>query len=193
MGEPMIKGGAIAEFLAWYQRKRGDEGVREVARRAPPDLAHLFDPDDPMHILPSSWYPVRLVHAALDTITDGMTPTEIEVLAKEAARDRVQHGMSSVYRFLFQTLGTPEVYAKMIPRMWRQLHDSGDRAVKILGDGKAISTVANWRGHHPVLCLLTVELMCAIFQEMGCKNVRWKRITCGGSECRYEVTWALRA
>ena len=194
MGEAMIKGGAIREFFAWYERKFGIESVRDMARRVPSDLAPLVDPDDPVvHFLASSWYPARLVHSMLDTMNEGRSDLEIERLARDATRHVVANGMGSVYRFLLEKLGSPQIYASMIPRMWRQLHDTGDRSVEIVEEGRAISKVANWAGHHRVLCMLSTMLMCAIFEQMGKKNVKWTCTRCisrdGGRECVYEVRW----
>ena len=194
MGEAMIKGGAIREFFAWYERKFGIESVREMAKRVPPDLAALVDPDDPIvHLLAASWYPARLVHSMLDTMHDGRSEQEMERFARESTRDVVKNRMSSVYRVLFQKLGSPEIYALMIPRMWRQLHDTGDRSLEITGEGRATSRVSRWEGHHPTLCMLSVQLMSAIFEEMGCRDVRWRRVRCIGrataGECVYDVSW----
>jgi hypothetical protein len=195
MGEAMIKGGAIREFFAWYERKFGIDSIRYMAQQVPSDLAALLDPDDPLiKILPASWYPARLVHSMLDSMHEGRTDLDMERFAREATRDVVKNGMSSVYRVLFQKLGSPDVYALMIPRMWRQLHDSGERSLVITGDGRATSRVAGWEGHHPTLCMLSVTLMCTIFEEMGCRDVRWKRVNCIGrpgrtGECVYDVTW----
>ena len=194
MGEAMIKGGAIREFFAWYEGKFGLDSLRHMARQVPPDLAPLVDPDDPVvHFLAASWYPARLVHSMLDTMNEGRSELEIERLARDATRHVVAHGMNSVYRVLLKKLGSPQIYAAMIPRMWRQLHDSGDRSVEIVEDGRAISKVANWAGHHRVLCMLSTSLMCAIFEQMGKKNVKWTCTRCisrdGGSECVYEVRW----
>lgn len=192
-----MKGGAIREFFAWYQQKFGLEYVREMARRVePPELRALLDPDDPIvNFLASSWYPARLVHAMLEIGMEGRTTLETERLAREAARHVVANGMGSAYRMLLEKLGSPQIYARMIPRMWRQLHDTGDRSVVITGEGHATSKIANWRGHHPLVCLLSTELMCAIFEQMGCKNVKWTRVRCIGrdagaeNECVYEVEW----
>lgn len=194
MGEAMIKGGAIREFFAWYERKFGVEGVRHMARNVPPDLAALLDPDDPIvNFLAASWYPARLVHAMLDAMHEGRTEQEMERFAREATRDVVKNHMSSVYRVLFQRLGSPEIYARMIPRLWRQLHDSGVRSLEIVGEGQATSRVSRWDGHHPMLCTLSVQLMVAIFEEMGCRDVRARRVRCigrtSGGECVYEVSW----
>lgn len=194
MAEPLIKGGAIREFFVWYERRFGSESVRQMAARVPDDLRPLLDPDEPIvNLLPASWYPARLVHAMLDALAEGRTRAEMDRLAKEAARDVVKNGMNSVYRFLFKKLATPDIYARMIPRMWRQLHDGGERSVVIASPGEADSRIATWPGHHPTLCALTNETMCAIFEAMGCRNVRWTRVSCvsrdGGTECVTKVTW----
>jgi hypothetical protein len=195
MADAMIKGGAIREFFAWYERKFGIDSIRVMAREVPPDLAPLLDPDDPLvNLLASSWYPARLVHSMLDTMHRGKTEQEMERLARDATREVVKNGMNSVYRTLFKKLGTPDIYALMIPRMWRQLHDSGERSLRIDRPGHGTSRIAKWRGHHPMLCMLSQELMCAIFETMGCKNPTWKRVQCVGrgapsNECIYEVTW----
>jgi hypothetical protein len=194
MGEARIKGGAIREFFAWYEGRFGPDSIRQMARQVPADLAALVDPDEPVvHFLASSWYPARLVHSMLDTMNEGRSELEIERLARDATRHVVAHGTNSVYRFLLEKLGSPQIYAAMIPRMWRQLHDTGDRTVEIVEDGRATSRIANWAGHHRVLCMLSTSLMCAIFEQMGKKNVRWSCVHCiargGGNECVYEVTW----
>lgn len=191
-----MKGGAIREFFAWYQQKFGLEGVREMARRVePPELRALLDPDDPIvNFLASSWYPARLVHVMLEIGMEGRTELEVERLARDAARHVVANSMGSAYRAILKKLGSPQIYARMIPRMWRQLHDTGDRSVIITSEGHATSKIANWAGHHRLVCLLSTALMCAIFEQMGCKNVKWSCVHCiargGGNECVYEVEWS---
>jgi hypothetical protein len=198
MAEAMMKGGAIREFFAWYQEKFGIENVREMARRVEPaELRALLDPDDPIvNFLASSWYPARLVHAMLEIGMEGRTELEVERLSREAARYVVANGMGSAYRAILRRLGSPQIYARMIPRLWRQLHDSGDRSLVISEDGHATSKIANWAGHHPLVCMLSTALMCAIFEQMGRKNVKWTCVHCigrppgAGRECVYEVTWS---
>lgn len=193
----MIKGAAIREFFAWYERRFGVESVRAMAARVPEELRDALDPDEPIvRILPASWYPASLVHAMLDALAEGRTPLEVDRLAREASREVVKNGMNGVYRFLFPKLVSPEMYARMIPRLWRQLHSTGERSLTIVGEGEADSRIARWPGHHPLLCALTNELMCAIFEAMGCRNVRWERVRCitrdGGGECVSKVTWRDR-
>jgi hypothetical protein len=194
--EPMIKGAAIRAFFAWYQERFGVERVRLIASRMPDDLRALVDPDEPLLLLSGSWYPARLVHAMFDAVAESSSPHEVERLVKEAAREVVRDGTNGVYRALLKTLVSPEIYARLIPRLWRQLNSTGDRSMTMLGSGKAESRIANWPGHHPVLCALTNELMCAIFETMGCRGVRWERVSCisrdGGTACVSRVTWAAR-
>jgi len=83
--------------------------------------------------------------------------------------------------------------------MWKQLHSTGEREVTIFeepgpnGERRAESIVRDWPGHHPVLCTVTIETMCAIFETMGCREVEWRRTKCiskdGGRACVTERTW----
>jgi hypothetical protein len=193
MGEPKIKGAAIRELFAWYEGRYGKERVRYMAESAPDDLRELLDPDDPIPILAASWYPARLVHSMLDTVTEGMTEIEIQRMAKEATRAVVTGGLGSVYRFVLEKLATPEMYAASIPRLWHLMHDNGERSIEVVGPGEALSKVRNWGGHHPLLCLVTIETMCAVFETMGCRAVKTERLSCvsthGGDACVTRVTW----
>jgi hypothetical protein len=191
--EPMVKGAIIRNFLAWYEERFGVERVRELARRAPADLRSLLDPEQPIvTLLASSWYPCRLVHSMLDTAAEGMSESAVLDLAREANREAVARELYGVYRFVVERLVTPEIYAVMVPRYWRQLHSTGARKMRILKPGEAESTVAHWPGHHPLLCLCAIETMRALFERMGKKDVAWERTSCvseGGSECVTRLTW----
>jgi hypothetical protein len=87
---------------------------------------------------------------------------------------------------------TPEMYAASIPRLWHLVHDTGERRIDDVAPGEARSIVRAWPGHHPVLCLFTIETMCAILETMGCEAVKYERVSCvstGGTECVTRVTW----
>ncbi len=189
----MVKGNVIRGFLVWYEGRFGIDRVRELARRAPEDLRAVFDPDQPLvQLLASSWYPSRLVHSAFDTITENMSEKEIRDLAREANREILQKQLTGAYRLVVEKLVTPESYALVVPRFWRQLHSTGVRRMRILGPGEAESTISHWPGHHPVLCLLAIETMRALFERMGKKDVEWTRTSCvseGGTECVTRLTW----
>lgn len=193
MDEPKIKGGVIREFFDWYQNEVGVEYVRSLLPRLPDDVRAMLDPDDPfITLLPASWYPCRLVHVVLDVMTEGLTEVQIRKLAHDANRAVVRRDVGSVYRFFLDKLATPEMYALAVPRFWKQFHSTGKRKIEIIRDGEAESIVSDWGGHHPILCTITLETMCAVFELMGKKDVKWERTACvsaGASECVTRLTW----
>jgi hypothetical protein len=194
MPEPMIKGAVIRDFIEWYGAQRGADDVRRLGQRLPPDLQAMIDLDDHgFKLLGSSWYPARLVHAILDAHAMERTPEEMARFLHDANRGFIKTGAAkSVYRFFLRKLVTPEMYALCVPRFWKQWHSTGERRVKIIGRGLAESFVFNWAGHHPHLCTMTIETMCAVFETMGCKNVSWDRVECvskGAPHCKTIVTW----
>ncbi|MBX3186597.1 MAG: hypothetical protein KF819_06265 [Labilithrix sp.] len=193
MAEPMIKGAAIRELFAWYEETRGKGRVREAVRRVPEDLRPLLDPDEPrVTLLPASWYPCRLVHSMLESLKEGMSDAEFDALLREGTRAVILRGIAA-YRFVLEKIVTPEIYALMVPRFWRQLHSTGVRRMKIVGPNEARSVTAKWPGHHPLLCTLTIETMCALFERMGKRDLQWERVKCvssdGGDECVTRLTW----
>lgn len=183
----------LREFIAWYSSTHGEERMRLLAKQLPEDLRSYVDPDQPLvSVLAASWYPARLTHFILDAVTEGMTESEILKLAHDSNRAIVEQGMSSVYRFALDKLVTPEMYAVSIPRLWRQLHNTGEREIKVTSKNGATSIVRKWPGHHPVLCTIAIETMCAVFETMGKKEVRWSRTSCvsrGGTECVTLLQW----
>ncbi len=189
----MIKGGALREFVQWYGATHGTARLREVALALPDDLRSYIDPGDPVvNILAASWYPSRFCNLMLEKVSEGLSEKEIERLAYDANRWLVARKTSSVYRFLLANLVSPELYARSIGRLWRQLHSTGDREIRVTGKS-AVSSVANWGGHHPVLCTITIEMMCAVLETMKCRDVTWTRVSCvsrGDSACVTNVSWA---
>lgn len=189
----MIKGGAILELLAWYEDTRGASEMRALSRRLPPELGALVDPDRPVSgLLGSSWYPSRLVWALLDDLAANRSEAEVRRLVKEATRWAVRRGTKGLYGFILEKLATPEMYSLAVPRLWKQLHTTGERRMRVVGPGEAESAVSRWPGHHRHLCTLTIELMCAVFERMGLRDVTWERASCvaeGGAECVTRVRW----
>lgn len=194
MTEPMIKGGAIREFLEWYSIHKGTERVRRLAQQAPQDLRAHLDPDDEhVNLLASSWYPSRLVDSMLDTLAEGMTEADLRRVAHDSTRWILQNGTSSTYRFVLRRLVTPEIYALSVDRLWRQFHTTGRREVRLTSRSSAESKVTRWGGHHPMLCTITIETMCAVLETMGCKQLRWERSECvsrGANQCVTNLEWA---
>lgn len=188
-----MKGAVLRGFVEWYEAHHGQDSTRLLAEGLPADLRRELDPDEPgVKLLASSWYPARLCHAILDTITGDLSEAQVERMAHEATRWFVGRGSTGIYRFMLRRLVTPEMYAFSVARLWRQWHTTGDRAVSITSPTTAESKVLRWGGHHRVLCTVTIETMCAVFETMGCRGVTWKRTACvsrGSKECVTLVEW----
>ena len=130
-------------------------------------------------ILGASWYPTTLTHAMLDRIAE-RHGHEGRDLAREANHDVVPRMIRGIYRMAFRTVASPELYARHVQRLWRRLHTTGERSMELRDDGEAISRVADWAGHHPVLCWVTIYTMAYVFEAMGYKHWTVDRLACVG-------------
>lgn len=188
-----IKGAAIREVVRWYARTNGHEALARSIGAMPPEYARQLDPkDDALGVIASAWYDAALVHAMLDAIVAPYPAGDRHVLLKTAAREAVGTSMNGVYRFVVGQIVTPSFYARNIQRLWRMLHDTGKREIIIVREGHATSRTWDWPGHHPLLCEITIETMCAIFELTGRKDVVARRTQCvshGAAECVADVRW----
>jgi hypothetical protein len=194
-GEPRIKGAVLREFLLWYERRvEGTTHVATVTSTFPPEIAALVKPSMPaMGILASTWYPVALSHLFLDAMLaiEGCRD-EGRDLAREANQDLVPKMIRGVYKVLYRTVASPELYARHVGRHWHKLHSSGERSFVIRAPGEGYSVVANWPGHHPTLCWITIYTMVSLFEMMGYEHVAAERTRCvshGGVDCATVLRW----
>lgn len=191
-----IKGGALREFMLWYDRTHGLERVVErLALLSEEERAGLALDRPVLGILASRWYPAEMVHVLLDVVTDGADEVEKDRIAREGTRAATDQAIRGLYKLVFERLGTPERYAKNIGRLWSMLHDTGERSIEIVRDGHALSVVESWDGHHPFLCRITVETMAALFEKMGCRDVSTTQTACvswGDPRCEATVRWRAR-
>ena len=192
MGGPRIKGAAVREFLRWYSQRRSPEALRAALATLPPDVQELFDPSaDGLGLLPSSWYDSRAVHLLLESIVASTPEAELPETIREGARFAIDQSVRGIYRFVLVQL-TPDIYVRQIQRLWRMLHDTGEREIVMLSRSSCRSFTRDWPGHHPVLCAATIESMTAILEILGCRGVRAQRIACvshGAPECVADLEW----
>jgi hypothetical protein len=195
--QPRIKGSAIRELVRWYARTHGMAGIETAVRAMPQDLAKDLDlSDEALGILSSGWYDVRIVHALLDALVLPFPPAERRALLASGAREAVRASASGVYRFVIAQIVTPGFYARNIQRLWRMLHESGHREILIEREGHARSRTWDWPGHHPLMCDVTIETMCAVFELTGREDVVAIRRSCvsdGARECVVDVRWRTNA
>ncbi len=190
-----IKGSAVRELVRWYVRTHGDEGVRRAVQAMPKDVSSELDlTDEALGILSSSWYDVRLVHALLDALVAPYPPIERRALIASGAREAVRASATGVYRFVIAQIVTPGFYARNIQRLWNMLHDGVHREIVIERDGLARSRTWDWPGHHPIMCDVAVETMCAVLELTGKQDVVAARRSCisdGAPECVVDVRWRV--
>ena len=106
--------------------------------------------------------------------------------------DSKVHG---VYRWLFQTMMSPERYARKAQKLFSRYYDPGTMAKTPLGDAGHLTIVRDSGGHHPLLCDMLVHTSEYVYTAFGCRNVNAPRTACvseGAPECRFEITWAAR-
>ncbi len=194
-GAPLIKGAVLREFLLWYERRaQGTTNVAAIFATFAPELAALVKPSLPaLGILASTWYPAALSHAFLDAMLaiEGCGD-EGRSMARQANRDIVPRMIRGVYKMLYRTVASPELYARHVGRHWHKLHSTGDRSFVIRAPGEGHSVVANWPGHHPTLCWITIHTMVSLFEMMGYEHVAAERTRCvshGGAECATVLRW----
>ena len=99
-----------------------------------------------------------------------------------------------VYQFVVQQIVSPAFYARHISRLFRLLHDTGERRIEMGPPGAALSIIYDWPGHHPLLCILANETMAAVFETLGCRDVSTEQLQCvsqGAKDCRCQVRWAV--
>jgi hypothetical protein len=184
--EPKIKGAAIREMLLWHGKRYGHAETVALTERIPPHLVTMLDTAQPaLGVLAATWYPVAVTHPMLDRIVE-VHGNEGRDIADAVNRDSVPKMIRGVYRMLFRTAASPELYARHIQRLWRRLHTTGDRSMTIFGASEAHSVVENWPGHHPFLCWSSIYTMAYMFEAMGYSRWSAERIACvdhGGPRC----------
>lgn len=168
----------MRELLLWHDQRYGHAETVALAERIRPDLMSMLDTTQPgLGVLAATWYPISVTHPMLDRVVE-VHGNEGRDIAHVANRDVVPRMIRGVYRMLFRTAASPELYARHIHRMWRRLHTTGDRSMTIAQPGEALSVVENWPGHHPFLCWSVIYTMAYVFEAMGYAHWSVERISC---------------
>ncbi len=192
--EPMIKGSVLRAFVHYYTVQQGSDALDDVLRRVPAEVRRAFDGSRPAFgVLPWRWYPARYVHAMLDAVGEGLSDEERLAMARASARHAIDAMIRGVFKWVLESVTSPHMYARHIQRIWRGLHDTGRRQITFKSPREAESVVEDWGGHHPILCEVVGETTVAVFEAMGCREVRSERLSCvsrGDPRCATRITWA---
>lgn len=187
-----IKGAGVVPFLRWYCDHFGASRLRQAAEGVPAEHRAHFDPGDPMlGVLASTWYPAAAIHALLDRVLADH-PGQREMLAREGARAIIDATLRGVYRWLFETMMSPERYGRNAQKLFSRYYEPGTMTKEPLGEAGHLSRVRDWPGHHPLLCDMLVHTADYVYTALGCRNVQARRVTCvaeGAAECRFDITW----
>jgi hypothetical protein len=191
--EPATKGSTIRELLLWHDRRYGHEATVALLRDLEPAAMAMVNPTLPaLGILSSTWYPMSVTHPMLSRVEE-RCGNEGRDFAIEANREVVPRMIRGVYRVMFQTVMSPELYARHVGRLWRQLHTTGTRSMTIRAPGEAVSVLEDWGAHHPVACWMTIYTMANVFEAMGFKRWSVERLTCvghGAARCETLLRYA---
>lgn len=188
---PKIKGAAIRTLLDWYRKTEGVEAYHRVFAQLSEEEKFALGGKS-AEILPNVWYDARLAHRLCEIVLGPLPPHEQARRARDGARNGLRVLGKGVYQFVVKQIVTPSFYARHIQRLFRLLHDTGNRRIE-MGQGEAISITSGWPGHHPLLCLLVNETMGAVFESLGCRDVTVERVQCvsdGAPDCRCRVRWS---
>jgi hypothetical protein len=193
-----VKGAVLREFVLFCEQ----HDDRERLKRALEALREAYPQDvDPARsgggFLASRWYPAELVHVLVDEVVKGRGPHEQEALARHAAKVIMGRTLSGVYRFLFSTFATPDLYARHANKLWSLHYDNGQVQI----DNKpregmrsvACSRVVRWVSHHSFVCKLNAAAAIPIYEALGGRDVRYETIACvseGGVHCEWLVHWS---
>jgi hypothetical protein len=188
-----IKGSGILPYLRWYVEHWGPERLARVAEAIPAAYAEHFDRRDAhLGVLPSVWYPAPAIHALLDRMLTDHPLAEHELLAREGARAIIEATLSGVYRWLFETMMTPDRYARNAQKLFSRYHEPGTMTKTPLVPAGHLSVVRDWAGHHGLLCDFLIHTADYVYRALGCQDLLIRRTACvsqGAAECRFEITW----
>jgi hypothetical protein len=191
---PRVKGAGIRPFLAWYGTTWGKDRLQRHYERIPPPMREGLDMRDPhLGILGSTWYPAATVHAVLDGVEAEHTAHERAGIVREGAHAIIKSTLGTVYRFLIETMMTPELYARSCGKLFSRFYEPGLMTKTAVGATGHLTKIENWGAHHPMLCDFILHTAGPVYELLGCKNLRIERTAClkdGSPDCRFETFWS---
>lgn len=193
-----MKGAVLKDFVLFCEqhddRARLERALRALAEAYPNDVDASRSGGG---FLASRWYPAELVHVLVDEVIAGRSALEQEQLARHAAQVIMNRTLSGVYRFVFSTFATPELYARHAQKLWSLHYDNGhvqvDNKPRAGMRSVARARVVRWISHHPFVCKLNGAATMPIYEAMGCRDVTCDTIACvskGSDHCEWLIHWS---
>jgi hypothetical protein len=188
----------LREFVLYCEQHDDRERLERVLRCLSEAYPRMVDPlRSGGGVLASRWYPAELVHVLVDEMIAGRGEAELRSLSQHAANVIMRRTLSGIYRTLFATFATPELYARHAGRLWSQHYDNGlvevSNRPREGGHNVAHARISRWISHHRFICMLNGAAARPIYELMGCKSVRYDTIACvskGAQACEWLVHWS---
>ncbi len=188
-----LKGVALRGFLSWYAQRFGRERVSLALGPLERTFGETFDATQPgFGVLPSRWYAGELVHAVLDGLLSHHRPDEIPSLAEDAAEVVMNDLLNGVYRSIVGMFVSPDRYSRHAEKLWTLNYDNGHPVFRSLSATEHHVTYVDWRSHHSFMCRVNMATALPLYSAMGCKDVRYRRLTCvsdGAPTCTTSIHW----
>lgn len=166
-----IKGAAVADFIDWMSRTRGEAVVQTAwARLSPATRAVLGT--EPGRLLPFRWSPAEAICALCDALTGHLGATGRDALAHEGTRAIIDHTFRGLYGTTFRLIVNPKRYIDRVQTVWGLFHDTGTIVGEVLGPREHRTRLSGWRGRHPFIVGLNQAFAHALYESMGCRGVR---------------------
>jgi hypothetical protein len=186
----------LREFVLFCEqhddRARLKRALAALREAYPQDV----DPERPGGgFLASRWYPAELVHVLVDEVIAGRSEREQDELATRAASVVMGRTLRGVYKFLFSTFASPDLYSRHVQKLWSLHYDNGAVQLENGSAGQlryAQSRIVRWISHHPFICKLNGAAAVPIYEAMGCRDVTCERNACvsrSGDHCSWRTFW----
>ena len=127
----------------------------------------------------------------------GRSAVEQQQLAQHAASVIMGHTLRGVYKFLFSTFATPDLYVRHANKLWALHYDNGvvqvENKPRSDRNHSAHSRIERWQSHHRFVCMMNGAATSPIYEAMGCKGVHVERLACvsdGSAACEWLVHWS---
>src|SRR5262249_1889237 len=167
-----LKGSGFLEALRWIDRTRGRADLVAVHARMAAQHRHALDfRRDSYGLLASSWYPVGVLNAFFDALTEDLSLGQRSALARRLGTGIADGLASGVYQFLFSLFVSPERYCVNLGRMWRQSWTDGEVNARMASKSEVEVKLSAWKGHHVFNCEVNHYIAVALFEKMGIRNV----------------------
>ena len=191
-----VKGLSIVELAKGIRREYGADALARMVAALPAPFRHGLRADlENLGILAGTWYPIEILNSLYDQLAADLSAAEQHRLAQTIGKEYVDRLLRGIYRFIFESLMTPERYVAHAQRLWDQGCDTGKLELTQVSPQRVDGRILDWPGHHPLGCEVAHHIGVHIYLAMGCRGVK-SRYQCkaqsGADACTGSYFWSGR-